>query len=95
MSIDLDLRCLIILLAIPDAVELSVFIGVGSWGYLNSPNVVLKITASCPFTNTPPISASIADAITFFMIEHTACRDPFGGGSCISDFMLSLEAELR
>ena len=80
MSIDLDLRCHILLFAIPNAVDLSVLIGMGGWMCPNSSKVVLKIMASWPLTKRAPISASAADAITFFMMAQTTCKGPFEGG---------------
>ena len=82
-------------MAIPEAVELSVFIGVGGWGCPISSNVVRNITASLPLTKSPPISASAADAITFFMMEHTACSGPFGGGTRVGSSLLFADVELR
>ena len=42
ISIDLNLRCRIPLLAIPDTIELSIFIGVGGYRCPNSPNILLR-----------------------------------------------------
>ena len=80
MFIDRDLRVRIHLFAIPDAVELSVLIGMGGWMCSNSSTVVLYIVASWLLTKSAPISAPPADAITFFMMEQTICKGPFGGG---------------
>ena len=72
MSIDLDRLYLMVLLVMPEAVELSVLMGVGGCGCPISSRMVLKIMTSCQFTNNAPISASFAEAITFFIIAHTA-----------------------
>ena len=69
ISIAFDLLCFIVLLTIPIAVELSVWMVVGSfWGCPISSNLSLKSTFSLPFRNNHPSSASDADAITFFNI---------------------------
>ncbi len=95
MSIDLDLLCLMVLLVIPAAVELSVLMGVGGCGCPISSKIVLSIITSCPFTNNAPISASAADAMTCFIIELTACNGPFKGGVEAGDFVGSADSELR
>ena len=95
MSIYRNLRCRILLFAIPDTVELSVLIGVGSWMCTKSSKVVLNIIASCPFTKSVSISAFAADAITFFVMAHTTCKGLFRGGSLTGFFVLYDDAELR
>ena len=95
MSIYLDLCCRIFLFAIPDAVELSVLIGVWGWMCPTSSKVVLKIMDSWPLAKSAPISAFAADVITFFMMAETSYKGPFGGGSLTGAFVLSDDAELR
>ena len=46
---------------------LSVFSGVGGCGFPSSISVVLYGTASWTFMKSPPISASVAEAMTFRM----------------------------
>ena len=71
MSMALDLRCLTVLLMIPEVVELSVFIGVGPWGFTISSNEVLSIFSSLGLMNSPPNSSSAAEAINFFKMAAT------------------------
>ena len=58
MSIALDIFCLMLLLTIPTAVELSTCIGAGGWGWLISMSVVRIGTAAWPFRKRAPYSAS-------------------------------------
>eukprot|EP00957_Ditylum_brightwellii_P142964 10893141-Ditylum_brightwellii.AAC.1 len=64
MSIALDLHCLMELLTIPHAVELSVIIGVWGWGCPIFLRTILNPTAALLFINKASTSASAADAIT-------------------------------
>jgi hypothetical protein len=48
MSTALDLRCLMMSLAMPAAVTLSVCMGVAGWGCPSSSRVVQSVVASCP-----------------------------------------------
>jgi hypothetical protein len=95
MSIARDLRCLKVLFAIPEAVELSVLIGVGGWGWLSSSSVVRIGTASWPLAKRPPTSASTADAMTLQSLWQTVWMGPLGGGFVIGAFVRSWELELR
>ena len=72
----LDLRCLMVSLMMPDAVELSVCIGVGPCGCPISSNEVLSTYPSLEFMNTPPNSASAAEAITCFKMAATTNTSP-------------------
>ena len=58
-------------------------------------NVVLRIITSCPFTNKPTIYASTVDAMTFFIMEHTACNGPFGGGGVTGGFVPFADGGLK
>ena len=95
MSIDLERLCLMVLLVMPEAVELSILMGVGGCGCPISARMVLNIITSCPFTNSAPISASAADAMTFFIIAQTACTGPFSGGVVFGGFLVSDDGELK
>ena len=64
MSIERDLFCLMALLAIPEAVELSVWTGVAGCGRLMSLSVCRRIRPSFMLLNNAPSSASDADAAT-------------------------------
>ena len=45
--------------------------------------IVCKLSLVWQFVNYEPISASVADASTFFMILYSTCNDLFGSGiSC-------------
>ena len=67
----LDLCCLTVLLMMPYAVELSVFIGVGLCGYPVSSNEVLSTSPSLALMNWPPNYASAAEVITCFKMAAT------------------------
>ena len=60
MSIALDRFCLMALMAIPDAVLLSVVIGVAGCGWPSSASVVRIGHAFFPLWNSAPSSASAA-----------------------------------
>jgi len=90
MSIALLLLCLTVSFAIPSAHWLSVVIGVGSCGHPNSSSMFLIWAPSCPFTNSPPNSASAADAITFLSKLLMTNMVPFTGGGLLSESGLSL-----
>jgi hypothetical protein len=71
---------LILSLAIPHAVELSVWTGVAGCGCHISSNVILKMVARFVLSKKAPISASEADDRTAFMIFVVAKIDPL----CVS-----------
>ena len=81
MSIALDLRCLIVPVAIPNAVELSTWTGVGGWECPISSSVIRMGTASWQFKNKAPNSASAADAMMLRSILHPTYTMPFSLGS--------------
>ena len=67
----------------PNAVVLSVCIGVGGWGCPISSRVVLAGMASRAFMNNAPISASAADDMTALMICATFNTAPLLGGTSV------------
>ena len=67
----LDLRCLTVSLMMPDAVELSICIGVGPCGCRISSNEVLSTSTSLALTNRSPNFAYAAEAITFSKMAAT------------------------
>ena len=54
--------------------------GVGGSGWTISANYVRMHVAFWQFSNKPPNSASVDDAITFLIILHSTCTGPFLGG---------------
>ena len=76
MSMALDLRCLTVSLMMPEAVELSVRMGVGPCGCPISSNEVLSTSPSLKLMNRPPNSTSAAEALTFFRMSATTNIDP-------------------
>ena len=95
MSIGFDLLWRSILFAIPAAGELSVFIGVGGWGWSSSSNMVPNIVASCLFPNNPPTSSYAADSIIFRNMLHTAWIGPSIGGVSIGNTFLFFDGKLK
>ena len=65
MSMALDLRCLTVSLIMPEAVEFSVWMGVGPCGCPIYSNEVLSTSPYLALTNRPPNYASATEAITF------------------------------
>ena len=80
MFIALDLRCLIVPVAIPNVVELSTWNEVGGWECPISSSVMRMVTASWQFKNKAPNSASAADAMMLRSILHTMYTMPFSVG---------------
>ena len=74
------LALVMVLLAMPTAVEFFAWIGVGPWGHPISCRVVQMGTASWSLMKMVPYSTSAADAIMFFMILHTTWRMPLMRG---------------
>ena len=72
----LDLRCLMVSLMMPDAMELSVCIGVVHCGCSISSNEVLSTPPSMELMNRPPNSASTVEAIMFFKMSATTNTAP-------------------
>ena len=54
---------------ISDAIDFSVYIGVGCWGCPISFNMFLMTSPSLVLINRPHNSASAADAMTFFRMD--------------------------
>ena len=94
MSIALDLFCLTVAVTMPSAAELSVFIGVGARVKPSSWSAILRGTAVCPLWNSPPTSASAADATTCLRILHSMWIGPFFGGGRFGDLFGSVRSEL-
>ena len=80
---------------IPSAAELSVFIGVGGWVKPSSWSVIIRVTAVCPLWNSPPTSASAADATTCLRIMHYVWIGPFAVDGRFGYFFGSVGSELR
>jgi GTPase len=84
MSIARERCCLMLSLAIPHAVELSVWTGVAGCGYPISSKVVRRMVALLQFSNRAPISASDADDSTGFMMLVVASIVPLPVSSFVS-----------
>lgn len=69
-----------LLFTIPQAVELSVWMGVGGWGCPISSRICLIYTVSLALVHSAPSSASAADDMTALMICAMFRMDPLGGG---------------
>ena len=78
MSMDLYLGCLTVSLIMPEAVELSVCMGIDPCGCPISSSEVMSTSPSLSLTNRPSNSTSAAEAITFFIIYATTNISPFG-----------------
>ena len=70
----------------PLAAELSVFIGVCGWLKPSSWSVIFRGTNVFPLCNSPPTSASAADATTCLRILHSVWIGPFAGGGRFGNF---------
>ena len=81
MSINLVRFGCILLLITPSAVELSICIGVGSWGCPISPSMFLRYTASFALMNSAPSSALAAEDMTAFIIWAMLSMAPLLGGN--------------
>ena len=79
MSIDLDVFFAVILKILFAAV-LSVATGVGGCEWPIYSGTVLMDVAFWQFSNNPPNSDSMADAMTFLIMLHYTCTGPFYGG---------------
>jgi len=77
MSIALDRCCFVVSLAMPQAVVLSTWMGVGGCGHPMSVNVCRIAVASLQLTKRDPNSASVADDIACFKILQSVCIAPF------------------
>ena len=76
-----------LLSAVTDAVELSIFIEFDDCRCPKSFNVDLKMITSSTFMNKLPIATSVAENITFFMIDHTVYSGTFDGRLFIGYFI--------
>ena len=80
MSIALVLFCFAVLFMMLFATVLFVATGVGGYEWPISARAVRMDVAFWQFSNNPPNSASVADAMTFLMMLHSTCTGPFSGG---------------
>ena len=71
MSIALDLRCLIVRVAITNAIYFLTWTGVGGWGCPISSIVIRMGTAYWQFKNKPPNSTSAVDTMVLRSILQT------------------------
>ena len=90
----LDLRCFTVPLAIPVALELSVWMGVAGWGCPISASVIQSIAPCLALWKRPPDSASVAEDITFFMMLLTVWMAPLGVGVVVGGFVGSWERDV-
>ena len=95
MSIALYLFCLTVLVTMPSAAELYVFIGVGGWVKPSSWSVIIRGSAVCPLCNSPLAYDLAVDATTCLSILHYLCIVPFAGDRRFGDFFGSVGSELR
>ena len=72
----LDLCIFIVLFTIPTDVVLSMWIGVGGWGWPSSWRIRCMIHASWVLMKSAPNSASSADAATHFSMVHVMAMLP-------------------
>ena len=80
MSIDLDNVCFAVPLTILFAAVLSITTSVdGCWRPISA-RAVLMAVAFWKFSNNPPNSTSVADAIIFLIMLHYTCTGPSLGG---------------
>ena len=70
------MRYLTVSLMMPDAVELSVCIGVGCWGCSNYSNVFFITSPFSELMNRPPNSDASVDAVIFYRIAVTTYTAP-------------------
>ena len=91
MSIALDF-VFSVSLTMPFNAVLYVAGGVGGYGWTISAMVILVDVAFWQFSNNPPNSDSVDDAMTFLIMLHSTCTGLFSGGiACIGvlDFGIS------
>ena len=91
---DLDLRCFTVPLAIPVALELSVWMGVAGWGCPISVSVIWSISPCLALWKRPPDLASVSEYITFFMMLLTVWMAPLGFGVVVGGFVGSVERDV-
>ena len=80
MSISHDLLCLTVTLTMLFAAVFYVATGMGSCRWTISSRYVFIEVAFWQFSNNPPSSASMDDAMTSLMILHSTYNGPFYGG---------------
>ena len=86
MSIALDIFFSVPLTMLFAAV-LSIAAGVGGCGWPIYARSVIADVTFWKFSNDPPNSASVADAMTFLILLHSTCTGPFYRGiDCIGVF---------
>ena len=95
MYIYLKLFCLTVAVMMPLAAELSILIGVGGWGKLNSWSVMCRGTAVCTLWNSLPTSALDVDSTKCLGILHSVWIGPFYGDGRFGAFLGSVGSELR
>ena len=88
MSMALDLFCLIVLLTMPAAVALLVFIVVAGCGWPILASVACSAMASCPLRKRASSSASTANAINCLILLQTMCMAPLKGGGVLCGSLL-------
>ena len=88
MSIDLGLSCFAIPFTMLFAYVLSVSTGVGGCGWPISTREFLMDVYFWKFSNNPPNSASMADAMTFLVILNYTYNGPFSGGIAVIGVLL-------
>ena len=95
MSIALICFGLTVAVTILSAAELYVLIGVGGWEKPNSWSVMRRGTYVSPLWNSPPTSASTADATTCLRILHSVWIGPFSSGGRFGAFSGSAGSKIR
>ena len=80
MSTAQYLLCFVVILKMLFADVLYVATGVGGYWWPIYSKAVFMDVAFWKFSNNPPNSTSVADAITFLIIMHSTCTGPFLGG---------------
>ena len=80
MSIARDIFCFAVPLTMLFVAVLSVANGVGGCRWPISARDALIEVFFLQFSNNPPSSASVADAMTFLVMMNSTCTGPFSGG---------------
>ena len=95
MSIALELFYLSVVVTMPSAAKLYVFIGVGGRVKHISWSVILRGTTVYPLRKSPLTCALAADATTCLRILHSMWIGPFAGGGRFGYFSRLVGSELR
>ena len=95
VSIALDLFCLTVVVTMPSAAELSVFISVGGWVKPSSWSAIISGTAVFQLWTIPLTSDSAANASTCLRIVYSVWIEAFYGGRRFGDIFGSVGGELR